>query len=180
MKRCLDLFSGAASGWTLGVHRAGWRTVAACEADPWRRAVFSVNWPDVEMFDDVRTLTAARLAHLMPIDAIIGSPPCQDASSANARGKGVDGTRTGLFWEMVRLAEEIRPRWLLAENVPGIRTRGIDQILDRLERTFDCWPIVIGADDVGAPHRRKRMWLVCARKDVAARLSREGAPWPSR
>ena len=80
----VDLFSGAVGAWSLGMHRAGYQTVAACEADPWRRAVYSVNNPGVRLYDDVRTLTADRIVsdcgHL-PF-AIVGSPPCQDMPSA--------------------------------------------------------------------------------------------------
>lgn len=165
--RCLDLFCGAAGGWTLGLHRAGWTTVAACEVDPWRRAVFSHNWPEVVMFDDVRTLDAGLLAGLGPIDAIVGSPPCQDASTANAKGKGVDGERTGLFFDAVRLVREVRPRWVCFENVPGLRTRGYDRVHDALEAAdYAVWPLVVGAWHAGAPHRRSRVWIIGRRNDA--------------
>ena len=123
--KALDLFCGAAGGWSLGLHRAGVRTVAACEFDPWRRAVFARNFRGVRMYDDVRTLTGERLRAdgIIP-DIVAGSPPCQDASSANAKGKGIDGERTGLFLDFIRIVREIRPRWALAENVPGLRNRG--------------------------------------------------------
>ena len=159
--RCLDLFCGAAGGWTLGLHRAGWKTVAACEADPWRRSVFSHNWPEVVMFDDVRTLDSRVLAGLGPIDAIVGSPPCQDASTANAKGKGVDGERTGLFFDAVRLVREVRPRWVCFENVPGLRARGYDRVHDALEAAgYAVWPLVVGAWHAGAPHKRNRVWII--------------------
>ena len=167
--RCLDLFCGAAGGWTLGLHRAGWKTVAACEADPWRRAVFQHNWPGVVMFDDVRTLTAPSLAGLGPLDAIVGSPPCQDASTANTKGRGVDGERTGLFFDAVRLVREVRPRWVCFENVPGLRARGYDRVHDALEAAgYTVWPLVVGAWHAGAPHKRNRVWIIGRRIDVVA------------
>lgn len=167
--RCLDLFCGAAGGWTLGLHRAGWKTVAACEADPWRRSVFSHNWPEVVMFDDVRTLDSRVLAGLGPIDAIVGSPPCQDASTANAKGKGVDGERTGLFFDAVRLVREVRPRWVCFENVPGLRARGYDRVHDALEAAgYAVRPLVVGAWHAGAPHKRNRVWIIGRRIDVVA------------
>lgn len=121
--------------------------------------------------DDVRTLTAElvreRCGRLPQV--VVGSPPCQDASCANAGGKGVDGERTGLFFEAIRLVDEIRPVWACFENVPGIRTRGADRILAALEAIgYACWPLVVGARHAGAPHKRDRVWF------VAADLSRIG------
>lgn len=163
--RTLDLFCGAAGGWSLGLHRAGFTTVAACEIDPWRRAVFAQNNPGVRMYDDIRTLSADRLLRdlgFLP-DIICGSPPCQDASTANTKGRGVDGERTGLFFDAVRLVREVRPRWVLFENVPGLRARGYDRVHDALEETgYSVWPLVVGAVHAGAPHLRKRVWIVAA------------------
>ncbi len=169
MIAALDLFCGAAGGWSLGLHRAGVRTVAACEIDPWRRAVFSANNPGVRMYDDVRSLTADRLlADLGRLpDWIVGSPPCQDASCANAGGRGVDGDRTGLFFDAVRLVGECRPAWVCLENVPGLRTRGADRVLAALEALgYACWPLVVGAVHAGAPHRRQRVWIVAHGPDA--------------
>ena len=153
------------------MQRAGYEPMAACEADPWRRAAFAKNFPDVRLYDDVRALGAARLLRdfgfLPPV--IVGSPPCQDASSANANGKGVDGERTGLFFEAIRIIAECRPVWCCLENVPGLRTRGVDRVLAGLEEAgYAVWPLVVGAVHVGAPHRRNRVWI------VAADLSRVG------
>jgi len=109
----LDLFSAAAGGWSLGLHRAGFVTVAACEIVEWRRILYSENFPHVRIYDDVRTLTAARLVSdlgFLP-DIVVGSPPGQDISVANTKGRGVDGERSGLFFEAVRLVGDCRPRW---------------------------------------------------------------------
>lgn len=165
----LDLFSGACGGWSLGMHRAGYETIAACEFDPWRRAVFSQNFPHARMYDDVRTLTAKRLLDdlgRLP-DAIVGSPPCQDISSANTKGKGVDGERSKLYFEAIRIARECREldprsaRWVAFENSANLRTRGADRVLGALEAIgYACWPFVVGGDDVGANHARKRSWVI--------------------
>jgi DNA (cytosine-5)-methyltransferase 1 len=159
----LDLFCGACGGWSLGMDRAGFDTVAACEVDPWRRAVFSKNFPKVLMYDDVRTLSASRLVSdlgFLP-DVIIGSPPCQDASAANTKGRGVDGDRTGLFFEAIRLVGECRPRWASFENVPGLRNRGADRVLAALEALgYAAEAHVVGASDIGANHERKRVWII--------------------
>lgn len=159
----LDLFCGAAGGWSFGLHRAGMRTVAACEVDPVRRVLFQGNYPDALIYDDVRTLTAQRLAAdgIGAIDVVAGSPPCQDASTANTSGKGAGGARTGLVADFVRLVREIQPRWVLFENVPGLRTRGVDWVLSSLAAAgYPSWPLVVGAWHAGAPHKRNRVWVV--------------------
>jgi DNA (cytosine-5)-methyltransferase 1 len=161
--RVLDLFAGAAGGWTLGLHRAGFVTVAACEIVPWRRVLYAENNPHVRLYDDVRALTAGRLVSdlgFLP-DLIAGSPPCQDISSANTRGKGIDGARSGLYLEAVRLVGECRPRWFAFENSANLRTRGADRLLDALEALgYAVEACVVGAGDVGACHVRKRSWLI--------------------
>lgn len=161
--RVLDLFSAAAGGWSLGMHRAGYRTIAACEVIPWRRALYSQNNPGVPVYDDVTTLTAERLIRdigYLP-DVIVGSPPCQDISSANTKGQGVDGERSKLYFEAVRLVDECRPRWFALENSANLRTRGADRVIDALEAIgYTCWPFVVSAGDIGANHPRKRSWLI--------------------
>jgi DNA (cytosine-5)-methyltransferase 1 len=145
------------------MHRAGYRTIAACEVIDWRRALYSQNNPGVPVYDDVTTLTADRLVRDgvgLP-DIIVGSPPCQDISSANTKGKGVDGERSGLYFEAVRLIDECRPRWFALENSANLRTRGADRIIDALAAIgYTCWPFVVSAGDIGANHERKRSWLI--------------------
>ncbi|WP_099347846.1 DNA cytosine methyltransferase [Acetobacter aceti] len=161
--RVLELFAGAAGGWTLGLHRAGFVTVAACEIVPWRRVLYAENNPHVRLYDDIRALTAGRLVSdlgFLP-DLIAGSPPCQDISSANTRGKGIDGARSGLYLEAVRLVGECRPRWFAFENSANLRTRGADRLLDALEALgYAVEACVVGAGDIGACHVRKRSWLI--------------------
>jgi DNA (cytosine-5)-methyltransferase 1 len=176
----LDLFSAAAGGWSLGMGRAGFHTVAACESVAWRRALYAENNPGVPIYDNVLTLTAARLQSdlgALP-DVIVGSAPCQDISSANTKGKGVDGARSGLVFEAVRIIGECRPRWFALENSALVRVRGYDRVAARLEALgYTCEPFVVGADDLGAPHERKRSWIVgfdAAQVTDAARLGHEG------
>lgn len=171
--RVLDLFSAAAGGWSLGLHRSGYRTVAACEAVAWRRALYAQNNPGIPIYDDVRTLTASRLVRdlgYLP-DVVVGSPPCQDISSANTKGKGVEGERSGLFFEAVRIIGEIHDlgrergepaaRWFALENSANLRTRGADAVLAALEALgYACWPFVVRAGDIGANHERPRSWLI--------------------
>jgi DNA (cytosine-5)-methyltransferase 1 len=186
--KVLDLFSGAAGGWSLGMHRAGFRTVAACEVVPWRRAVYLENNPGVVMYDDVQALTAERLlADLGELpDVVVGSPPCQDISSANTGGRGVDGDKSRLFFEFTRLVGELRPRWLAAENSANLRNRGGDRVLAALEaHGYACESLVVRAGTrpgfapagVGANHERPRVWIIGF--DLhAARLGRKDRrPW---
>ena len=157
----LDLFSGI-GGISLGLHWAGMRTVAFCEADPFARGVLSRHWPGVPAYPDIRTLSAARLQDDgVPRPGLLcGGFPCQDASLAG-RGAGLAGARTGLWSHMVRLVAECGPRWVVAENVPGLRSRGADRVLGDLESLgYACWPLVVGAVHAGAPHLRRRLWLV--------------------
>ena len=175
--RALDLFCGAAGGWTRGLHRAGFDTVAACEIDPWRRARYTENFPSVLLYADIRDLTGARLAAdgIAAPWIICGSPPCQDASAANTRGRGVDGERTGLYREWLRLVSELRPAWTAVENSPRLRTRGIDRLLAELESLdYAVWPLVVAAGDIGAPHQRERVWIIAADSCVDRKFQPEG------
>ncbi|NYT42305.1 DNA cytosine methyltransferase [Sphingomonas sp. R-74633] len=169
--RALDLFSAAAGGWSLGLHRAGFRTVAACEAVDWRRALYAENNPGVPIYDDVCTLTGERLYADLGIlpELVVGSPPCQDISPANTGGKGVEGARSGLYFEAIRIIGEVRPRWFALENSANLRTRGADAVLAALEGLgYSCWAFVVRAGDVGANHERPRSWLIgCDLEQVA-------------
>ena len=161
----LDLFSGI-GGFSLGLHWAGFRTAAFCEADPFCRAVLARHWPGVPCYDDVCTLSAARLrADGVPLpDLLCGGFPCQDVSVAgpgSGPGGGLDGVRSGLWREMLRLVDECRPPWVVVENVPALRVRGADRLLGGLEALgYAGWPLLVGAAHAGAPHRRQRVFVV--------------------
>lgn len=95
-----------------------------------------------------------------------GGFPCQDISCAG-KGEGITGERSGLWFQFLRLIRSCRPARLLIENVPALRTRGADEVLDGLEREgYSARPIVVGAWAVGAPHRRNRVWIVCELSDA--------------
>lgn len=160
LMRVLDLFSGI-GGMSLGLQRAGMTTVAFCEIDPFCRRVLAKHWPEVPIYDDVRSLTAARLAaDGIVFDLICGGFPCQDLSVAG-RGAGLSGERSGLWFEFCRIIEETRPGWTLIENVPALRSRGLDIVLGGLAALgYDAEWHCIPAAAVGAPHRRDRIWIV--------------------
>ena len=160
----LDLFSGI-GGFSLGLERAGMTTVAFCEVDPWCRRVLAKHWPDVPCFDDIRTLKGEDVG---PVQLICGGYPCQPFSQAGKR-EGTDDDRH-LWPEMHRLVATIRPRWVIAENVAGHISMGLDSVLFDLENEgYTCWPIVIPACAVDAPHRRDRVWIVAHADDTERR-----------
>jgi len=156
----LDLFSGiggiseALSPWV--------RTVAYCENDRYAQAVLLSRMSRGEIhtapiWDDVTTLKAE---YLPKIDIISGGFPCQDISIAGA-GKGLEGERSGLFGEIIRLSSELRPRFILLENVPAITFRGLSTVTREISKLrYDCRWGLLSANDVGAPHRRERWWLL--------------------
>jgi DNA (cytosine-5)-methyltransferase 1 len=164
----LDLFSGI-GGFSLGLERAGMRTVAFCEIDPYCRRVLGKHWPGVPIYDDVRTLTAVRLAaDGIAVDVICGGFPCQDISLAG-RGAGIAGERSGLWAEYARIIGEIRPRYVIVENVAALLGRGLERVLGDLAALgFDAEWHCIPASAVGAPHRRDRVWIVA--DAISARL----------
>lgn len=156
----LDLFSGI-GGFSLGLERAGMRTVAFCEIEPYARRVLSKHWPDVPCYDDIRTLTAARLAaDGISVDAICGGFPCQDISPVGTR-LGISGARSGLWREYARLVRELRPRYVIVENSADLLRRGIGDVLgDLADCGYDAEWSVFSACRMGAPHSRDRLFLV--------------------
>jgi DNA (cytosine-5)-methyltransferase 1 len=160
--RLLDLFSGIIGGFSLGLERSGgFQTVAFCEIDPYCRRVLAKHWPEVPCYDDVRTLTADRLAaDGIGVDAICGGFPCQDISVAG-KGAGIEGERSGLWAEYARIIGELRPRYVIVENVAALLGRGLGRVLgDLAEIGYDAEWHCIPASAVGAPHRRDRLWIV--------------------
>jgi len=159
--RVLDLFSGI-GGFSLGLERTGgFETVAFCEIDPFCRRVLAKHWPDVPIYEDVRTLTADALSRDgIAVDVICGGFPCQDVSNAGRRA-GLAGARSGLWSEYRRLVGELRPRFVIVENVPGLLSLGMGDVLGDLAALgFDAEWHCIPAAAVGAPHIRDRVWII--------------------
>lgn len=159
--RLLGLFAGI-GGFELGLERSGgFETVAQCEIDPFCRKVLEKHWPKVKRYEDIRDLTAARLAaDGIAVDAICGGFPCQDISNAG-KCAGIEGERSGLWSEYARLIGELRPRVVFVENVSALLGRGLDRVLGDLAALgYDAWWDCIPASAVGAPHQRDRLWLV--------------------
>jgi DNA (cytosine-5)-methyltransferase 1 len=156
--KVLDLFSGI-GGFSLGLERTGgFETVAFCEIDPFCRRVLAKHWPAVPCFEDVTTLRGEDVER---IDVITGGFPCQDVSAIRSDGEGLDGKRSGLWSHIVRLAGELRPRFIFVENVGALTFRGLGRVLgDLAEMGMDAEWYCIPAAAVGAPHRRERIWII--------------------
>ena len=158
--KVLDLFSGI-GGFAIGLEKAGMETVAFCEREPFCQAVLRKHWPKVPIYDDIKTLTANRLASDgITVDVICGGFPCQDIS-ISGQGKGLAGERSGLWREYARLVSELRPRYAIVENVSALLFRGLGDVLgDLASLGYDAEWHCIPASAVGAPHRRDRIWVV--------------------
>ncbi len=150
-----SLFAGI-GGFDLGLERAGMTCLWQVEIDAFCQRVLKKHWPDVPKFKDVRNVGKRDLA---AVDLIAGGFPCQPHSTAGKRRGAADDRN--LWPEYRRIIDEIRPRWVLAENVPGIRTTMLDQVLSDLEGLeYTCGTLVIPACAFAAPHRRVRIWIV--------------------
>lgn len=148
-----SLFSGI-GGIDLGFDRAGLKCAWQVEIDPFARKVLEKHWPEVPKHDDIRTFKPT------PVDVVCGGFPCQDISSAGT-GKGLQGKRSGLWYEFERVIREIRPRFVVVENVAVLLNRGFDEILGTLAAVgYDAEWNVIPAFAVGAPHVRERLFIV--------------------
>lgn len=161
----LDLFSGI-GGFSLGLERAGMRTVAFCEIEPFPRAVLAKHWPHVPCYHDVHDVTADRLDRdgVGRIDLICGGYPCQPFSHAGKQ-RGHEDPRH-LWPQMRRVVGEVRPAWVLAENVVGHITLGLDQVLADLETDgYAARAIVVPACAKDAPHIRQRVWIMARDRD---------------
>ena len=159
----LALFAGAGGG-ILGGKLLGWRTVCAVEWEAYPASVLVARQndgllPPFPVWDDVQTFDGKPWRGI--VDVISGGFPCQDLSVAGGGGAGHYGERIGLWKEMGRVIGEVRPRFVFVENSPMLVNNGLDRVLADLSKLgFDARWGVVGADYVGAPHRRERFWLV--------------------
>ena len=153
-----SLFSGAGLC-DLGLEWAGMKHRFFCEVNPFCRSILRRHWPGIPIYEDVREL---RGADLPPVDVLCGGFPCQDVSLAAAgKRKGITGKRSGLWHEYARLIEEIRPGYVIVENVPGLLAAGVEAVLQDMAAVgYDAEWEVLPAAAVGAPHRRERVFLV--------------------
>lgn len=160
----LDLFSGI-GGFSIGLERAGMRTVAFCEIEPYACAVLAKHWPNVPCYDDVRAITYQRLKSDGIVPSVVSAGfPCQDISYAG-EGTGLDGDRSGLFFEVARIAGELHKagelKFLILENVAALLNRGLGEVPGALAKIgLDAEWHCIPASAAGAIHARDRAWII--------------------
>jgi len=157
----LDVFSGT-GGITIALNGKV-KPIAYCENCRYAQSVLLSRMsegilPNAPIWDDIRTLRGEMFD--IPIHVIYGGFPCQDISVAGLQ-KGLDGERSGLVFEVFRLCRELKPVFIFLENVPAIRTNGLDRILQELTCLgYDCRWTMLSAAEVGANHKRNRWWLL--------------------
>lgn len=179
----LALFAGAGGG-ILGGHLLGWRTVCAVECESYPASVLVQRQNEgllgpFPVWNDVRTFDGTKWRGL--VDVVSGGFPCQDISSAG-KGAGLDGQKSSMWYHMLRIIREVRPRYAFIENSPHLRTKGLVTVLQGLaEVGYDAAWGVLSAEDCGANHQRKRMWIVAYANDdgeSALRLNDEAQRMP--
>ena len=157
--RMLDLFSGI-GGFALAAESI-WdnlEIVGFCEIEEFSQKILKKNFPNIPIHEDIRTLNTEIIKG--QIDLLTGGFPCQDISVAG-EGVGIEGERSGLWSEMFRVISNLRPRFIIAENVSAITFRGLDRVLSdfakiRYNVEWQC----ISASSVGAWHKRERIWII--------------------
>ena len=149
-----SLFAGI-GGFDLAARRVGWRTAWYSEIEPYACRVMQKHFPDAVNLGDIR-----HISHPPAVDVLCGGFPCQDISTAG-KGAGITGARSGLWKEYARIIEEVRPQYVVIENVSALLTRGLDVVLyDLAALGYDAEWHAIPAAYVGAPHRRDRIWIM--------------------
>ena len=176
----LSLFSGI-GGLDLAAEWAGFHTVGQCEWADYPTKILEKHWPDVPRWRDIRTLTKENFYErtgLRTVDVISGGFPCQPFSVAGKR-RGKEDDRY-LWPEMLRVIGEIRPTWVVGENVANIVNMALDQVLSDLENIgYETRTFVFPACAVDAPHRRDRCAIVANADDGGGALRRDGELQPT-
>jgi len=163
-----SLFSGI-GGFDLGLERAGMTIKWQVEIDDFCNKVLEKHWPNVNRYRDIKEL---RGDELEPVDLICGGFPCQPFSAAGKRRSKEDDRY--LWPEMLRIIRAVRPNWIIGENVAGIVSLALDDVLSDLENEgYACQSFIIPACAVNAPHRRDRVWII-ARRNSERQLQQKG------
>jgi len=164
-----SLFAGI-GGFDLGLERAGMECRWQVEIDPFCQKVLAKHWPNVRRYEDVREVGKHNLE---AVDVICGGFPCQDISHAG-KGAGIaEGTRSGLWFEFYRIIRELRPRFIVVENVAAILVRGVDVVLGDLAASgYDAEWQVLPAAAIGAPHARDRCFIIAHANNARCDIER--------
>lgn len=158
-----SLFSGI-GGLDIGFEWEGFEVAWFCENNEFCRKILKKHWPGVPIYDDITKLDGKKCPK---VDILTGGFPCQDISTAGKRAGIKEGTRSGLWFHYARVIGEVRPKYVIIENVPGLIGNGLDIVLDDLERLGykTLQPILLEAATVGAPHKRERIFIVAHSKN---------------
>ena len=151
-----SLFAGI-GGFDLGLEAAGMVCAWQVEQDPYCRVILEARWPDVPRYGDVRNVS-----HPPAVDLIAGGFPCQDISNAHTNGarRALDGERSGLWTEFLRIVDETRPRWVVVENVAAPQRWVPDVRAGLAGHGYASVPLELSAGSFGAPHKRPRVFVV--------------------
>ncbi|MBE9115196.1 DNA (cytosine-5-)-methyltransferase [Lusitaniella coriacea LEGE 07157] len=161
--RVSSFFAGI-GGFDLGFERAGMNVVFQCEIDPFCQQILKRHWPHVPLHDDITTLISTTIP---PSELWCAGWPCQDLSTANAGRTGLFGKRSGLFFTFMDLVREVRPAWLVMENVPGLLSAeegtALETVIDTLEENgyLGGW-ISCNAVHAGLPQNRDRIFFIAS------------------
>jgi DNA (cytosine-5)-methyltransferase 1 len=156
--KLLDTFSGI-GGFSYAAERivGGFETIQFIEWEPYCQRILNQHWPAVPIHSDIQDFNPPAFS----ADVICGGFPCQDISVAGKQAGIKQGTRSGLFYELIRVIRLVRPKYVVLENVAAIVTNGLGVVLGELaEAGYDAEWSCIRASDLGACHRRDRWWLV--------------------
>jgi DNA (cytosine-5)-methyltransferase 1 len=159
--RFASFFAGI-GGFDLGFQRAGMKPVFHCEIDPYCQRILKRHWPEVPLHDDITTLKAKNIPQA---EVWAGGWPCQDVSHGNAQRKGIQGSRSRLFFTFADLARKVQPSWIVMENVAGLLSSdggsAFESVIDELEEIgyMGVW-FTCNTLSAGLPHNRERIFLV--------------------
>ena len=169
--KLLDTFAGI-GGFSYAAEKlvGGFETTQFIEINPYCQKVLNKHWSHVPIHDDITTFTAKS----GEFDIITGGFPCQDISVAGLQKGITKETRSGLFYELIRIIRMVRPRYVVLENVAAILNRGLDIVLRELyEAGYDAEWAVISASSVEACHQRSRWWLVAYPSSISRKQESE-------
>ena len=167
--RMLDTFAGI-GGFSYAATKlvGGYRTTQFIEIDPFCQKILKKHFPFTPIHDDIRTFTAIPGQY----DVLCGGFPCQSISVAGNRAGITEESRSGIFYELMRVIRMVRPRFVVLENVAAILNNGLDLVLGALSPTgYDAEWSVISASSLGACHRRSRWWCVAYTNDYGSLTS---------
>lgn len=168
-----SLFAGI-GGFDLGLERAGLECKWQVENDPWCVQVLERYWPNMRRVHDIRNFPPSN-PDQWKVDVLCGGFPCQDISTANSAGQGLDGARSGLWSEYFRIIRLLRPRFVVVENVSNLLVRGIGTILGQMASIgFDAEWACIPACSFGAPHIRDRVYILAYPNECRAQILSKG------